>query len=181
MLHRTAEWASPAGSAVRVSSIRMVSLVQRSIAAIRYDVQALDDPIRVVVQSELVANEQLPSPDGDPRVAAALQAPLVAEADAARGARAGLVHSTRHSGLRVAVVMDHVVDGPPDTTVAAESFEHLGRVTVTATIEPGQRLRLVKFVAYGWSGSRSLPAVRDQADAALAGATQTGWDGLLAG
>jgi alpha,alpha-trehalose phosphorylase len=159
----------------------MVSLVQRSIAAIRYDVEALDDPVRVVVQSELVANEQLPSPDGDPRVAAALEAPLVAEADAARGARAGLVHSIRHSGLRVAVVMDHVVDGPPDTAVAAESFEHLGRVTVTATIEPGQRLRLIKFVAYGWSGSRSLPAVRDQADAALAGATQTGWNGLLAG
>ena len=181
VLHRSADWVSPAGCAVRVSSTRLVSLVQRSIAAIRYDVQALDTPIRVVVQSELVANEQLPSPDGDPRVAAALQAPLVAEADAARGARAGLVHSTRHSGLRVAAVMDHVVDGPPDTAVAAESFEHLGRVTVTATLEPGQRLRLVKFVAYGWSGSRSLPAVRDQADAALAGATQTGWDGLLAG
>ena len=43
---------------------------------------------------------------------------------------------------------------------------------VTATLEPGQRLRLVKFVAYGWSGSRSLPAVRDQADAALAAARQ---------
>ncbi len=181
VLQRRAEWVSPAGCGVRVSSTRLVSLVQRSIAAICYDVQALDTPIRVVVQSELVANEQLPSPDGDPRVAAALAAPLIAEADSARGARAGLVHSTRHSGLRIAAVMDHVIDGPPDTAVAAESFEHLGRVTVTATIEPGQRLRLVKFVAYGWSASRSLPAVRDQADAALAGATQTGWDGLVAG
>ena len=159
VLRRSADWVSPAGCGVRVSSTRLVSLVQRSIAAIRYDVQALDTPIRVVVQSELVANEQLPSPEGDPRVAAALQAPLVAEADAARAARAGLVHSTRHSGLRVAAVMDHVVDGPADTAVAAESFEHLGRVTVTATLRPGQRLRLVKFVAYGWSGSRSLPAV----------------------
>ena len=37
-----------------------------------------------------------------------------------------------------------------------------------------------KFVAYGWSGTRSLPAVRDQADAALAGARRTGWDGLRA-
>jgi alpha,alpha-trehalose phosphorylase len=51
---------------------------------------------------------------------------------------------------------------------------------VSTTLEPGQRLRLIKVVAYGWSGSRSLPAVRDQADAALAGAVQTGWDGLLA-
>ena len=112
MLHRSADWVSPAGCRIRVSSTRLVSFVQRSIAAICYDVEALDDPVRVVVQSELVANEQLPAPDGDPRVAAVLEAPLVEEADAARGARAGLVHSTRHSGLRIAAVMDHVVDGP---------------------------------------------------------------------
>jgi alpha,alpha-trehalose phosphorylase len=181
VLHRTAEWASPAGRVVRVSSTRLVSFVQRSIAAICYDVEPLDGPVRVVVQSELVANEQLPAPGGDPRAAAALEAPLVEEANAARGARAGLVHSTRHSGLRIAAVMDHVIDGPAATKVQAESFPHLGRVTVTAALEPGQRLRLVKFVAYGWSGSRSLPAVRDQADAALAGARLASWDGLLAG
>ncbi len=180
VLHRTAEWTSPAGRAVRVSSTRLVSFVQRSIAAICYDVEALDGPLRVVVQSELVANEALPPPDGDPRVAAALEAPLLAEEHAAKGARAGLVHSTRHSGLRIAAVIDHVIDGPAATEVSAESFPDLGRVTVTATLQPGQRLRLVKFVAYGWSGARSLPAVRDQADAALAGATQTGWDQLLA-
>jgi len=181
VLHRTADWVSPAGRAVRVSSTRLVSLVQRSIAAVCYEVEALDAPVRVVVQSELVANEQLPPPDGDPRVAAVLEAPLVEQADAAKGARAGLVHSTRHSGLYVAAVMDHVVDGPAGTQVQSESFPHLGRVTVTAALEPGQRLRLVKFVAYGWSGSRSLPAVRDQADAALAQARQTGWDGLRDG
>jgi alpha,alpha-trehalose phosphorylase len=180
VLHRTADWASPADCAVRVSSTRVVSFVQRSIAAICYDVEALDRPTRIVLQSELVANEQLPSPDGDPRVAAVLQAPLMEEEHAAKGARAGLVHSTRHSGLCIAAVMDHVVDGPAGTEVDAESFPHLGRVTVTAALEPGQRLRLVKLVAYGWSGSRSLPAVRDQADAALAGAKQAGWDRLLA-
>jgi alpha,alpha-trehalose phosphorylase len=177
ILHRTAEWASPAGRAVRVSSTRLVSFVQRSIAAICYDVAPLDGPMRAVVQSELVANDQLPAAGGDPRAAAVLEAPLMEEADAAKGARAGLVHSIRHSGLRIAAVMDHVVDGPDATGVQAESFPHLGRVTVTAMLEPGQRLQLVKFVAYGWSGSRSLPAVRDQADAAKQG----GWDSLLAG
>jgi alpha,alpha-trehalose phosphorylase len=35
-------------------------------------------------------------------------------------------------------------------------------------------------VAYGWSATRSLPAVWDQADAALAGARHTGFDGLCA-
>ncbi|MDQ2707114.1 MAG: family 65 glycosyl hydrolase [Actinomycetota bacterium] len=181
VLRRTVDWVSPVGDAVRVSSTRLVSFVQRSIAAICYEVEALDTPVRLVVQSELVANEQLPSPEGDPRMAAAIEAPLLAEAHAATGARAGLVHCTRRSGLRVAAVMDHIVDGPPGTAVVAESFPDLGRVMVTATLQPGQRLRLVKFVAYGWSGSRSLPAVRDQADAALAGATQSGWEQLLGG
>ena len=180
VLGRQAEWVSPAGCAVKVTSTRMVSLTQRSIGAICYEVEPVNQTTRIVVQSELVANEPLPVPGGDPRGAAALEAPLVEQADASRGARAGLVHSTRESALIVAAVMDHVVDGPPGTLVQSESFPHLGRTMVSTTLEPGQRLRLVKVVAYGWSGSRSLPAVRDQADAALAGAMQTGWEGLLA-
>ncbi|MDQ6614336.1 MAG: family 65 glycosyl hydrolase [Actinomycetota bacterium] len=179
VLHRSAEWASPAGCAVRVSSTRLVSLVQRCIAAVCYDVEPVGSEARVVVQSELVANQQLASPSGDPRVAAALESPLVAVQHLAQGARVALIHSTRRSGLRIAAAMDHVVEGPPDTEVHSESSPDLGRVTVTATLEPGQRLRLVKFVAYGWSASRSLPAVADQADAALTQACRGGWDRLL--
>ncbi len=54
-------------------------------------------------------------------------------------------------------------------------------MSVTVTLEPGQRLRLVKYVAYGWSAVRSPPAVRDQVAAALTAAVHRGWDGLLAG
>ncbi|WP_283136905.1 glycoside hydrolase family 65 protein [Rhizohabitans arisaemae] len=180
VLRRRAEWASPSGCPIRVVSTRMVSFTQRSVAAICYEVEPLDGSVRLVVQSELVANEQLPPPGGDPRVAAVLESPLVAQENTARDARVGLVHTTMHSGLCLAVAMDHLVEGPPGTSVQAESLPDLGRVTVTAVVKPGQRLRLVKFVAYGWSGSRSLPAVRAQSDAALAGAVQTGWDGLLA-
>ena len=60
VLNRTAEWESPAGKAVRVSSIRMVSFTQRAIGAICYEVEPLDSPARIAVQSELIANEQLP-------------------------------------------------------------------------------------------------------------------------
>ena len=44
---------------------------------------------------------------------------------------------------------------------------------------PGQQLRIVKYLAYGWSSLRSRPALRDQAAAALSSARYTGWDGLL--
>ncbi|MGR6999741.1 hypothetical protein ACU686_19230 [Yinghuangia aomiensis] len=37
----------------------------------------------------------------------------------------------------------------------------------------------MKYIAYGWSAARSLPAVRDQVAAALTAARFTGWDGLV--
>ena len=62
----------------------------------------------------------------------------------------------------------------------ASARSDLARVTVSTSLEPGETLRIVKFIAYGWSSRRSLPALRDQVDAALAAAARTGWDGLLA-
>ncbi len=179
VLSRSAEWVSPTGRLIRTTSERIVSLTQRAICAISYEVEPVDGPARLVVQSELVTNEQLPDLGGDPRVAAALKAPLRSELHFARGAGALLLHSTKKSGLRVGAAMSHVVECPEDCGTDAESFPDVGRVTVNAFLRPGQRLRIIKFVAYGWSGMRSLPAVRDQIEAALSAARRTGWDGLL--
>ncbi|MGH9068904.1 MAG: glycoside hydrolase family 65 protein, partial [Acidimicrobiales bacterium] len=179
LLRRRVEWVSPNGRQVRVRSARLVSFSQRAVAAVAYEVEPVDGPVRLVVQSELVANEALPQAGGDPRVAAAIESPLIPEEHGSRHARVVLVHRTERSRLRVAAAMDHLVEGPPSAELLSESSPDLGRVTVTATIEPGQCLRLVKLVAYGWSGVRSQPAVRDQVEAALAGAVRTGWDGLV--
>ncbi|MGW4567469.1 glycoside hydrolase family 65 protein [Streptomyces sp. NPDC004561] len=180
VLERTCEWTSPAGSTVRVRSTRLVSLTQRAVAAIAYEVEAVDSRSRVVIQSELVANESLPASGGDPRAAMALQSPLEQEDHQASGSRLRLVHRTRRSGLRVAVAADHVVAGPERTTTRSESGTDLARLTVTSVLEPGQTLRVEKLVAHGWSGARSLPAMADQVDAALAAAAHDGWEGLLA-
>jgi alpha,alpha-trehalose phosphorylase len=180
VLRRTAEWASPAGRAVRVSSTRMVSFSKRGVVAILYEVEPLDGPTSVVVQSELVTNETLPAIDADPRAAGALAAPLRSDAFNDLGTRAILVHSTRASDLTMAAAMDHVIDGPDGTESTIESFEDLGRLTVAAEIAPGKPLRLIKFLAYAWSSQRSVPAVRDQVSAALTQAHHAGWDALLA-
>ncbi len=181
VLRRRAEWRSPVGKRVRVSSVRVVSLVQRAVAAVSYEVEPLDAAARLVVQSELVANEPMPLAENDPRAAAELGMALRAELHSDHDARAVLVHVTRKSGLRMAAGMDHIVEGPSGIETATESSEDLARVTVTADVEPGQRLRVVKLLAYGWSSQRSSAALRDQVSAALAEARHTGWDGLLAG
>ena len=71
---------------------------------------------RIVVQSELVANEPGPAPSSTtrarpPRCAARSHA----EQHGHHELRAGLVHATRRSKLRMAAAMDHVVEGPEGT------------------------------------------------------------------
>ncbi|GGT36853.1 glycoside hydrolase family 65 protein [Streptomyces chromofuscus] len=180
VLSRTVDWVSPAGTGVRVVSRRLVSFTQRAIAAVEYQVEALDTPVTVAVQSELVANEQLPRTSGDPRVSAVIDAPLRAEEHFAQDTRLRLLHCTGHSGQRVGAAADHLVEGPDGTSWSAESEPDVSRLTITATLAPGERLRLVKFVGHGWSAQRSLPAIRDQVEGAVAAARSSGWEGLLA-
>jgi alpha,alpha-trehalose phosphorylase len=181
VLRREVEWISPAGQGVHIASVRLVSFAHRAVAAILYEVEPLDEPARLVVQSELVANEPLPvAGENDPRVGTSASDVLRSEYFSDRELRVVLVHRTKGSGLLMAAGMDHVVEGPPGTETTTESSDDLGRLTVATELEPGQRLRLVKFLAYGWSSERSLPSVRDQVEAALASAHRSGWEGILA-
>jgi alpha,alpha-trehalose phosphorylase len=186
LLERHVEWVSPAGQSVRVASTRMVSFTQRAIAAIDYRVEPLDEPARIVVLSELAANEPMPSLGPDPRVAEALAAPLRPEMHQLRDLSAVLVHSTAGSQLRLAAAMDHVVEGSPRADAAGALLidgdvePDLARVMVTALLQPGESLRVVKFLAYGWSAVRTRQALHDQVTAALVAARHTGWEELAA-
>jgi alpha,alpha-trehalose phosphorylase len=180
VLRREVEWTSPAGQRVSVRSTRMVSFVQRSIVAIRYEVTALEQPARVVLQSELIANEQLPMPGRDPRVAAMLEAPLESEQVEANHTGVVMVHRTRRSGLRMAAMMDHVWEGPEDSLVSTDAHPDTGRVTLSTTLKPGEKFTLIKLVGYGWSSQRTRPAVRSQVEAAVTAARHTGFKGLAA-
>ncbi|WP_306204636.1 glycoside hydrolase family 65 protein [Actinoplanes sp. RD1] len=179
VLTRELEWVSPAGKAVRVRSERLVSLVQRAVAAVRYTVSAVDQPILVVVQSELMANEDLPSSGGDPRVEAALLNPLRPEAHFLDDSGVTLLHRVQHSGLRMAATMAHDIDGPDGFQVHSSAQPDIGRTTVVCRLQPGQHLRIVKHLAYGWSASRSMSALNDQVRAARTIARYHGFEGLL--
>ena len=180
-LDRVVDWTTPSGRRIKVTTRRMVSLTQRAIAAIRYCVEPLDGrPVRVVLQSELVANEQLPVTRGDPRVSASIDQPLRAEHQAAHELSAVLVHSTKQSGLRVGAAMDHELSADESCSCHNEVYADLARLTATSTLQPGSKLELVKYIGYGWSAQRSVPAVRDQVAAAITAARHTGWEGLLA-
>lgn len=180
LLTRVVEWVSPNGQAVRVTSQRLVSFSQRAVAAINYEVEVLDHDALLVVQSELFANEQMPETSGDPRVAAALKDPLVPEHHSHSSHGARMTHQTRRSQLRVGAAMEHEVSGSDDVQVSSSCSNNVGRTTAITRLYPGQTLRVVKYLAYGWSSTRSQPAIVDQVEAALDASLYTGWDGLVA-
>ena len=180
VLRREVVWTSPAGQQVRVRSTRLVSFVQRAIAAVCLEVEAIGAPARVVVQSTLLANAPPTERRAHPRAAAALRDVLVGEYHTHHDLEVALGHRTRASGMRVAAALDHVVEGPAGTVGSSESETDLARVTVSTELLPGQTVKVVKLLAYGWSAERSMPALRDQVDGALSAAKRSGWDHLLA-
>jgi alpha,alpha-trehalose phosphorylase len=180
-LARNFEWESPGRRTVRVRSIRLVSFTQRSVFAVYYEVEPVDRDLRIVIQSELMANEELPVVDGDPRGPAPIDHPLVAELARAQDTRAMLVHRTRLSGLRMVAIMDNdVLEAPGDVESHTEMWDDLGRFSLIAHCPRGEQIRLVKYVGYGWSHIRSLPALQDQVAGAVFAARHTGFDGLAA-
>ncbi|HEX6522670.1 MAG TPA: hypothetical protein VF070_22075 [Streptosporangiaceae bacterium] len=109
-LTRNVVWTSPAGNTVEIGSVRLVSLTQRAVAGIRYRVRPVGDTLRLVVLSELVANEEMPESATDPRAAALLAEPLVGEEHYAvngRNARAVTAGPTSVPSHLAIPVTDH--------------------------------------------------------------------------
>ena len=177
-LARLARWRSPRGKQVRVTSTRLVSLTQRSVVAIEYDVEALDQSMLITVQSELVANEDQPAPSADPRVAAALDKPLEPVAHETTELGALLVHRTRASGLTIVAAMHHETAGPGRVDVVSDAGADWARALVICGLQPGEHLHIVKYLGYGWSSLRSSTALVDDVAGAVAQARFTGWQGL---
>jgi alpha,alpha-trehalose phosphorylase len=163
-----------------VTSQRLVSFRERSVAAIRYEVEAVDEPARVALQSNLAANFATAGEAADPRGGHALGPALESRLAVDHDLRVVLGHRTRRSGLSLAAGMEHIVEADGDVTTLTESEPDLGRVTLSVALEPGRPLVLVKLLAYHWSSQQSLDWLRDQVDASLENALAAGFDGLIA-
>jgi trehalose/maltose hydrolase-like predicted phosphorylase len=178
-LDRRVRWTTPRGTTVEVTSRRLVSLVERAVCAVRYEVRALDGPAHVVVRSDLVSGAVTPTgvDNDDPRVARDLEhafEPLVSSRVGDGGA---LASRTRRSGITVSAAVGHRVDGG---RVDTRAEEHRVVTTVAASLQPGEGVTVVKAVGYAWSLDADVDSMVAQASAAVDSALDLGWDGLLA-
>ncbi len=179
ILEREMHWRSTYGREVKIRTRRIVSFVQRSVAAIEYEIEAIDQPMRVALQSNLVANQPAREGTADPRKGKDLGAVLQPELARGFELRAMLVHTTRASQLTCASGMEHLIEGEPeDLHTAVYVEDDVARVTISAQLTPGTPLRFVKLMAYHWSSRQSAEFLRDQVAASLANAQAEGFSGL---
>ena len=182
---------SPAGpsgcrrraASVRVSSTRLVSFTHRAIAA---------DQLRGRAGRRRACGSPC-SPSCSPTSSCPPRAGIRGRGGGARPSAAAASSTPRMStrsssctgppgsGLRVGAG-----DGPPSRG-ARRRADGVALLSPTAAWSPRPRscsqvsgCAWSSSSAYGWSGARSLPAVRDQVWAALSGARLAGWDGLVA-
>ncbi len=179
-LDRTMVYRSVYGREVRITTRRLVSFTQRSVAAISYEIEALSGPMRIAVQSNLVTNQPTQEGAKDPRKGKDLGAILQSRLHRGFELRAMLVHTTKSSQLTCASGMEHVIETEADELhTAIYTEEDLARLTLSCQLTPGKPFRFVKLMAYHWSSRQSPEFLRDQAAASLANAQAEGWEGLL--
>ena len=114
-----------------------MSFRDRSVAAIAYEVEATEAPMRAALQSNLVANESDRLPGEDPRAGRSLGTVLVPRLAVDDGMRVVLAHSTRHTALSLAAGMEHMLDAPREVKTLVQTEPDLGRLTVSAHSSPG--------------------------------------------
>jgi alpha,alpha-trehalose phosphorylase len=150
-------WETPSGKHVRIISRRLVSLVHRHVAAIRYEVTLLDAEAPVVISSQMLANEPTRGDDRDPRQAKVFAGNVLhPRASYARDGRVVLCHQTTKSQLLLACVIDHELESTCPHDVDLQHSEDSGQITFTIRARPGATIRLTKYIAYHTS-PRSTP------------------------
>lgn len=180
ILERVLVWRTLAGARLELRSQRLVSLRERSLAAVRFRVRVIDGAAHVVVRSELVLGGTPPEVDSDdPRVAEALDHPFE-RLELRHGDDGGALSAvTRRTGITVAAAVRHVVDGADEIGIQAADDDHVV-TTITASLSSGQSLEVVKTFGHVWSRESTAASELEAARAAVDSGVDQGWDGLVA-
>jgi alpha,alpha-trehalose phosphorylase len=186
-------WRTPAGKRVRVRSTRMVSLTERHLAVMTFEVTLLDASAPVAISSQIlnrqdgedeyhVASKAMG--DGfDPRKAGRVNrrvlVPVVNRGNSETG-RVELGYRCAESGMTLGVAADHdfATDNPYECSVTTD--DDLAKVVYRIDAEPNQPITLTKVVSY--HTSRGVPAreLLDRCSRTLNRAGQEGIDRIRA-
>lgn len=168
-LTRDLVWSTPAGKHVRIRSTRLVSMDQRHLMVMDYEVTLLDHGAPIAIRTGLsdVQNGAPSATNGgagrtpDPRIARPLAHRALSQVlRQQHDQRLLLGYRTANSGMTLAAGVDHRIEASCPYEVGFESDEPHGEaLLVTVDAGPGQPVRITKYVAYHASRQASVAEV----------------------
>ena len=181
-LDREILWETPAGKQVSITSRRLVSFVNRHVAAISYCVTLLNAQAFVVISSEMATNE--PSARGnedDPRLARAFSGRVLhPRTSYSKDRRIVLCHATEKSRFTLACATDNALETSCPHSYKVAHTDDFGQVAFTIEARPGCPIQLTKYMVYHTSQTASAEELCGRAEWTMDRVVTQGFQQLLA-
>jgi alpha,alpha-trehalose phosphorylase len=181
-LDRNILWETPAGKQVSIASRRLVSFVNKHVAAISHTVTLVNAEAFVVISSEMVTNE--PSGDSnrdDPRLARAFPARVLQpQTNYSKDRRLVLCHATERSHLTLTCATDHMLESSCAHSYKASCAPDFGQIAFTVDAKPGCPIQLTKYMVYHSSQTASANELCGRAEWTMDRVVAQGFPQLLA-
>ena len=188
VLRRELVWRTPAGKKVIVRTSRMVSMVEKHLAVMTFEIEMPEESAPVVIVSEVLnrqdgedeyhTTDDLPA-GFDPRRSEGLEhRVLIPEVtDCQRGYQS---HGYRcaNSGMTIGVAVDHEVETVDDVAMSTDVSDDSSRAVYHVHATPGSPLRLTKMAAYHTSAQVPSSELVERCSRTLARARERGLEDL---
>ncbi|HEY7579518.1 MAG TPA: hypothetical protein VH855_18150, partial [Acetobacteraceae bacterium] len=181
-LDRDVVWETAAGKQIQIRSRRLVSLVDRHVAAISYCVTLLNAEAHVVISSEMAVNERNARIEtGDPRQMRVTKRRLLHHrCSYSNDRRIVLCHATEKSGLLLACATEQALETSCRHNHKVVHTEDFGQVVFTVDAQPGCPIHLTKYMVYHTSKTASVQELCGRAEWTMDRVASRGFEELLA-
>jgi alpha,alpha-trehalose phosphorylase len=185
VLVRELNWSTPSGKQVQLTSRRLISLENRHLGAISYEITT-DTDAPIVVSSQMLnrqdsrAEDEPLTPGGsDPRRARAFSKRVLnARSHVEDDLRIAAGYRTTNSRMSLGVGIDHRIETENHWELQRSWSDDLGKVVFVIDGKADQPIRVTKFFSY--HTSRSVPATElvDRSSRTLDRAVRMGYSEL---
>ena len=181
-LDREILWETPSGKQVSITSRRLVSFVNRRVAAISYRVTILNAQAFVVISSETTTNDRSTrGNEDDPRLARAFSGRVLHQrASYSKDRRIVLCHATEKSRFTLTCATDHALESSCPYSYKVAHTGDFGQVAFTIEARPGCSIQLTKYMVYHASQTASSEELCGRAEWTLDRVVSQGFQKLLA-
>ena len=181
-LDREILWETPSGKQVSITSRRLVSFVNRRVAAISYRVTILNAQAFVVISSETTTNDRSTrGNEDDPRLARAFSGRVLHQrASYSKDRRIVLCHATEKSRFTLTCATDHALESSCPYSYKVAHTGDFGQVAFTIEARPGCSIQLTKYMVYHASQTASSEELCGRAEWTMDRVVSQGFQKLLA-